>query len=226
MQEPPIKHPLGQPQKSDMQLSPHFGDTAFRLQTSVGLHARPQLICSTTYIRYEVLSQFNSWQCFGYILIIIHHQRRSKAASDSTLKTVGYSRDIKYLYLTFLVYLHISGFLYLIFDVKYYSGWLKIKIGIVYLWSFMIIRNWSDLVIRVLETCRIGIRLTQWYSISVKNISCNHHIYTTSIISNRLVRIQTSDTTSSMHFENSSHEYMSWYHTAFMSMVNDTIDIQ
>ena len=86
MQEPLIKHHLGQPQRSDMRLSPHFGDTAFRLQTSVGLHAQSQLICSTIYIMHEILSQINSWQCFGYIFRIIHHQWRNKAASDSTLK--------------------------------------------------------------------------------------------------------------------------------------------
>ena len=32
MLEPPIKYPLGQPPKNDIQSSWHFGDTAFRLQ--------------------------------------------------------------------------------------------------------------------------------------------------------------------------------------------------
>ena len=73
MQEPPIKHPLGQPQKSNMQLSQDSSDTTFRLQISGSLHAQSQLICSTIYIMHEILSQFNSRQCFGYIFRIIHH---------------------------------------------------------------------------------------------------------------------------------------------------------
>ena len=109
MQETLIKYPLGQSQKSGMQLGRHFGDIAFRLQTSDSLHARSQLyvqlfiLCMKFYLN-SILDSVS----VTYLESFITNGEVSRIRFN--VKTVDYLRDIKYLYRTFQIYFHISAF--------------------------------------------------------------------------------------------------------------------